>query len=137
MLFAKSSNLNLSFIPFSSHNPDQWIGGATGLTSLLTSTQINNEYKSDDEVFFPWRIIDWIKIMSYQEQYFQINFFFKSLLILIFIGMYFKNIIFNLNSSFNSCTYTSINLQDNDVNPIKITIIIIQISIDSKVSFIA
>ena len=31
MLFAKSTTLILSFIPFSSHNPDQQTGGTTGL----------------------------------------------------------------------------------------------------------
>ena len=40
-----------------------------------------------------------------------------------------SSIIFNLNSIFDPCTYTSINLQDNDTNPIIITTIIIQIFI--------
>ena len=35
MLFAKSSTLNLSFIPFSSQNPDQQTGDATGFLYRL------------------------------------------------------------------------------------------------------
>ena len=40
-----------------------------------------------------------------------------------------SSIIFNLNSIFDPCTYTNINLQDDDVNPTIITIIILRITI--------
>ena len=40
-----------------------------------------------------------------------------------------SSIIFNINLKFDPCTYTNINLQDNDTNPIILTIRIIQIFI--------
>ena len=147
MLFTKSSTLILSFIPFSSNNPEKWTGGATGL-SLLFWLCFWLLYRSTRLLLLYWlqfwhqlkpimNIKVQMKYLSFEELLIELRLFLikNNIIRLVTLSSPYwdssllestSSIILNLNLNFDPCTYTSINLQDNDTNT---TIIIIQISI--------